>query len=56
MIVSIASPISDEGALFSPGNIKAEDYQKTVWAIFGDFADEALKVYPGRTDDEAWHA
>ena len=47
---------SDEGALFSPGNIKAEDYQKTVRAIFGDFADEALKVYPGRTDDEAWHA
>ena len=23
--------------------------------IFGDFADEALKVYPGNTDDEAWH-
>ena len=46
---------SDEGALFSPGNIKAEDYQKTVGSIFGDWADEALKVYPGNTDDEAWH-
>ena len=46
---------SDEGALFAPGNIKAEDYQKTIQHIFGDFADEALKVFPGNTDDEAWH-
>jgi len=46
---------SDEGALFTPGNIKAADYQKQVRYIFGDFADEALKVYPGNTDDEAWH-
>ena len=46
---------SDEGALFAPGNIKAEDYQKTVRSIFGTFADEALTVYPGNTDDEAWH-
>jgi para-nitrobenzyl esterase len=47
---------SDEGALFAPGNIKAEDYQKTARGIFGSFADEAMKVYPGNTDDEAWHA
>ena len=46
---------SDEGALFSPANIKAEDYRKTAQAIFGDWADEALKVYPGNTDEEAWH-
>ena len=46
---------SDEGALFTPGNLKAEDYQKTVKGIFGSWADEALKVYPGNTDDEAWH-
>jgi para-nitrobenzyl esterase len=46
---------SDEGALFTPGNIKAEDYQKQVRRIFGSFADEALKVYPGNTDDEAYH-
>lgn len=46
---------SDEGALFAPGNIKAEDYKKTVSSIFGDWADEALKIYPGNTDDEAWH-
>ena len=30
---------SDEGALFAPGNITAEDYKKTA----------------GNTDDEAWH-
>jgi para-nitrobenzyl esterase len=46
---------SDEGALFAPGNITAEDYQKSVEGIFGDMADEAKKVYPGSTNDEAWH-
>ena len=46
---------SDEGALFTPGNIKAEDYQKSAKRIFGSYADEALKVYPGNTDEEAWH-
>ena len=46
---------SDEGVLFSPKDIKVEDYQKTVRTIFGDYADEALEVYPGKTDDEAWH-
>ncbi|MBO4891292.1 MAG: carboxylesterase family protein [Prevotella sp.] len=46
---------SDEGALFSPPNIKAENYQKQVQNMFGDMAGEALKVYPGSTDDEAWH-
>ena len=46
---------SDEGALFSPGNIKPEDYQKSIENIFGSFAEEAKKVYPGNTADEAWH-
>ena len=46
---------SDEGALFAPGNMTAENYQKTVKGIFGDWADEAMKYYPGATDDEAWH-
>jgi para-nitrobenzyl esterase len=46
---------SDEGALFTPGNIKAEDYQKQVHQIFGSWADRFLKTYPGNTDDEAWH-
>ena len=46
---------SDEGALFAPGNITAEDYQKSIDGIFGDMADEAKKVYPGNTNDEAWH-
>ena len=46
---------SDEGALFAPGNMTAENYQKSVKGIFGDWSDEALKYYPGSTDDEAWH-
>ena len=46
---------SDEGALFAPGNMTAENYQKTVKGIFGSWADEAMKYYPGATDDEAWH-
>ena len=46
---------SDEGALFSPANIKAENYQNQIRNMFGDMADEALKIYPGNTDDEAWH-
>ena len=46
---------SDEGALFSPANIKAENYQKQAREVFGSWADEALKYYPGNTDDEAWH-
>ncbi len=46
---------SDEGALFAPRDITVENYQKTVKGIFGDWADEALRVYPGNTDDEAWH-
>jgi para-nitrobenzyl esterase len=46
---------SDEGALFTPPTVKAEDYQKNVRRMFGEFADEALKVYPGNTDEEAWH-
>jgi len=46
---------SDEGALFTPPIVKAEDYQKSASRMFGDMADEALKVYPGNTDEEAWH-
>jgi para-nitrobenzyl esterase len=46
---------SDEGALFAPRDITVENYQKTVKGIFGDWADEALRFYPGTTDDEAWH-
>ena len=46
---------SDEGALFTPGNIKAADYQRQVHQIFGSWGDEFLKTYPGNTDDEAWH-
>ena len=46
---------SDEGALFAPGNMNLENYEKTVRNIFGDCADEALKIYPATNDDEAWH-
>jgi para-nitrobenzyl esterase len=45
---------SDEGALFSR-SIEPEDYQKSVRATFGPFAEEALKIYPGNTVDEAFH-
>ena len=45
---------SDEGALFSR-SIDPADYQKSVRATFGPFADEALKIYPGNTVDEAFH-
>ncbi len=51
----IAMTNSDEGALFAPANIQPEEYRKMVDGIFGSFADEALKVYPGSTADEAWH-
>ena len=46
---------SDEGALFTPANIKAEQYQQQLRNMFGTFASEALSVYPGTTDDEAFH-
>ena len=45
---------SDEGALFSR-SIEPEDYQKSVRATFGPIAEEALKIYPGNTVDEAFH-
>ena len=45
---------SDEGALFSH-SIKPEDYEKQIRGIFGSYADEALKTYPGSTVDEAFH-
>ena len=44
----------DEGALFSH-SIKPEDYEKQIRGIFGSYADEALKTYPGSTVDEAFH-
>ena len=47
---------SDEGVLFTPSGIKAEDYQRQVHQIFGSWADEFLKVYPANTDDEAYHS
>ena len=47
---------SDEGALFTPANMTVEEYQKAVRNVFGDYADEALKVYPGNTNDEAWNS
>jgi para-nitrobenzyl esterase len=49
----IAMTNSDEGVLFT-GNVEPADYEKTVRGIFGEMADEALKVYPGRTKEEAY--
>lgn len=44
---------SDEGSLFV-GPVTPEQYQAGVKRTFGQFADEALRVYPGNTDDEAY--
>ncbi len=46
---------SDEGVLFTR-SIQPEDFKKTAQAIFGPMADEALRVYPANTPDEAFHA
>ena len=34
--------------------VKVADYQKAIKGMFGDLADEAMKVYPGNTDEEAY--
>ena len=44
---------SDEGALFTY-DMKPEAYQAAAKGIFGEFADEALKLYPGNTAEEAY--
>ena len=44
---------SDEGAMFTR-EMPAADFQKAARDLFGPFADEALRVYPGNTDEEAY--
>ena len=44
---------SDEGAMFTR-EMQVADYQKNVSQTFGDMADEALKLYPGNTPEEAY--
>ena len=46
---------SDEGCLFSR-ETKPEDFQKAAKGIFGEMADEALKLYPANTIEEATFA
>ena len=46
---------SDEGALFTR-EMAPEDFQKAAKATFGDKADEALKLYPANTSEEAYFA
>ena len=46
---------SDEGALFSR-SMQPEDFKKAAQGIFGPMADEALRLYPANTVDEAFHA
>jgi len=46
---------SDEGCLFSR-ETKPEDFQKAAKGIFGEMADEALKLYPANTVEEATFA
>jgi para-nitrobenzyl esterase len=43
---------SDEGALFVPF-VKADAYQKTIRAGYGEYTDKILAAYPGGTDAEA---
>ena len=43
---------SDEGALFVPF-AKADAYQKTIHAGYGEYSDKILAAYPGGTDAEA---
>ena len=50
----IAMTNSDEGVLFT-GNVKPEDYKRTVGSLLGPFSDEALRIYPGNTEEEAFH-
>ena len=44
---------SDEGAMFTR-EMEVADYRKNVSQTFGDMADEALKLYPGNTPEEAY--
>ena len=46
---------SDEGSLFTR-DMKVEDYQKAAKQTFGEFYDEASRVYPANTDEEAYFA
>ena len=43
---------ADEGALFVP-TAKAEAYQASIHSGYGEYADQILAAYPGRTDAEA---
>ena len=49
----IAMTNSDEGVLFM-GPVSSEQYNESVKRTFGQFADEAKRVYPGNTDEEAY--
>ena len=54
-VPAIVMTNSDEGALFTYG-IDPEVYKNNVRNLFGDFADECLKLYPANTVDEAFGA
>ena len=45
---------SDEGAMFTWNTVPTEEYKKSVRNVFGKMADEALKLYPGNTEEEAY--
>ena len=48
----IAMTNSDEGVLFSR-EVEPADYLKMMESMFGDMSQEAMKVYPGNTKEEA---
>ena len=52
----IAMSNSDEGVLFVYGEVKSDAVKQQAKMMFGNLADEALKVYPANTNDEAFHA
>ncbi len=44
---------ADEGTAFTPPAVKAEQYQAQAHSRWGDQAENYLKIYPGKSDDEA---
>ena len=54
-VVTLTGANKDELGGFGPpqGPVTAESFAKQAWQRYGDAADEFLKLYPARTDEEA---
>ena len=44
---------ADEGTAFTPASVKAEAFKAQARSRYGDQADEYLKLYPARSDEQA---